>query len=139
MTSLNKAGTKLKSLRGGSVEVLVLNRVKWPHEYVLSGNSKERISYDQLSVTQWVAGFGRIMKEEKNSEINDSMLDYLVALFDDANDFSWDATKASHAVLLCRMEQGEIGNYNEVEKIDRIGLMHKDTPTTLQTSPIQRK
>ena len=120
LASLNKAGTKLKSLRGGSVEVLVPNRVKWPHEYVLSGNSKERISYDQLSVTQWVAGFGRIMKEERNSEIKDSMLDYLVALFDDANDFSWDAAKASHAVLLCRMEQGKIGNYNEVEKTDRI-------------------
>ena len=38
LASLNKAGTKLKSLRGGSVEVLVPNRVKWPHEYVLSGN-----------------------------------------------------------------------------------------------------
>ena len=120
LASLNKAGTKLKSLRGGSVEVLVPNRVKWPHEYVLSGNSKYHISYDQLSVTQWVASFGRIMKEERNSKIKDSMLDYLVALFDYANDFSWDAAKASHAVLLCRMEQGEIANYNEVEKNDRI-------------------
>ena len=48
------------------------------------------------------------------------MLDYLVSLFDDANDFSWDAAKASHAVLLCRMEQDEITSYNEVEKIDRV-------------------
>ena len=124
LASLNKTGTKIKSLRGGPVEVLVPNRVKWPHEYVLSGNSKERISYDQLSITQWVAGFGRIMKEEKNSEIKDSMLDYLVSLFDDANDFSWDAAKASHAVLLCRMEQGEIRNYTELEKIDRIRRAH---------------
>ena len=46
----------------------------------------------------------------KNQEIKEHMLelDYLVALFDDANDISWDATKASHTVLLCRMEQGEI-------------------------------
>ena len=124
LASLNKTGTKVKSLRGGPVEVLVPNRVKWPHEYVLSGNSKERISYDQLSITQWVAGFCRIMKEEKNSEIKDSMLDYLVSLFDDANDFSWDAAKASHAVLLCRMEQGEIRNYTELEKIDRIRRAH---------------
>ena len=65
LASLNKTGSKVKSLRGGAVEVLVPNRVKWPHEYVLSGNAKERISYDQLSITQWVAGFGRIMKEEK--------------------------------------------------------------------------
>ena len=44
---------------------MVANRVKWPHEYVLSGIAKERVTYDQLSVSQWVAGFGRIMKEEK--------------------------------------------------------------------------
>ena len=41
-------------------------------------NVKERVSYDQLSITQWVAGFGRIMKEERNSEIKDAMIDYLV-------------------------------------------------------------
>ena len=43
------------------------------------------------------------------------MLDYLVSLFDDANNFSWDVAKASDAVLLCRMEQGEIKNYAQVE------------------------
>ena len=67
-----------------------------------------------------MAGFGRIMREEKNSKIKDSMLDYMVSLFDDANDFSWDAAKASHAVLQCRMEQGEVKSYTEVDKIDRI-------------------
>ena len=119
LSSLKKTGTKLKSLRGGVVDVLVLNCVEWPQEYVLSGNSKERVSYDQISITQWVAGFGCIMKEQ-NSEIKDAMIDYLVSLFDDGNDFSWDAAKASHAVLLCRMEQGEIKSYTEVDKIDRV-------------------
>ena len=36
------------------------------------------------------------------------------------NNFSWDAAKASHAVLLCRMEQGEVVSYQEIDKIDRI-------------------
>ena len=120
LTETEKTGTKTKSLRGGSVEVLVPNRVKWPHEYVLSGSSKERVSYDQLSVTQWVAGFCRIMKEEKSQNFRENMLDYMIALFDDANDFSWDAAKASHAVLLCRMEQGEVTDYSQTDKIDRI-------------------
>ena len=48
------------------------------------------------------------------------MLDYLIALMEDANDFSWDAARASRAVLLCRMEQGEVKNYTETEKLDRI-------------------
>ena len=111
---------KLKSLRGGLVEVMVKHKVKWPHEYILSGSNKERISYDQLSVVQWVAGFCRIMKEEKNVESKEFMLDYLVSLLDDAQDFSWEVAKASHAVLLCRMEQGEIENYSQIEKNDRI-------------------
>ena len=111
---------KIKSSRGGSVEVLVKNKVKWPHEYILSGSSKERISYDHLSTVQWVAGFCRIMKEETNSNVKDCMLDYLVALLDDAQDFSWEVAKASHAVLLCRMEQGEVESYADVQKIDRI-------------------
>ena len=45
----NRSGTKIKSLRGGSVEVVVVNRVKWPQEYVLAGSKKERIQYDQFS------------------------------------------------------------------------------------------
>ena len=111
---------KLKSLRGGSVEVMVKHKVKWPHEYILSGSSKERVSYDQLSVIQWVAGFCRIMKEEKNTDSKEFMLDYLVSLLDDAQDFSWEAAKASHVILLCKMEQGEIENYSQIDKIDRI-------------------
>ena len=35
---------KLKSKRGGPVEVLVSYRVNWPHEYILGGSSKQRIS-----------------------------------------------------------------------------------------------
>ena len=66
-----------KSQRGDNVEVTVKTRVKWPHEYVLSGLNKERISYDQLSVIQWVAGFGRTMRDETNPEIRQHMLEYI--------------------------------------------------------------
>ena len=86
---------KIKPLHGGSVEVLVKNKVKWPHEYLLSSWSKERISYDQLAVVQWVADSCHIMKTEKNSDAKDCMLDYLVSLLDDAQDFSCEAAKAS--------------------------------------------
>ena len=104
LAEAEKSGTqKQKSLLGGPVQVLVPNKVKWPHEYVLSGSHKERVSYDQLSIIQWVTGFCRIMHDEQDQTSKNSMLDYLIALFDDANDFSWDAAKASHAVLLCRM------------------------------------
>ena len=56
----------------------------------------------------------------KNPNLRQHMLDYLIALMDDANDFSWPAAKASHAVLLCRMEQGEISNFSDTMAIERI-------------------
>ena len=61
---VNTGDQKIKSQRDG-VDVFVKHRVKWPHEFVLSCSTKERVSYDQLSVVQWVAGFCRTMKEEK--------------------------------------------------------------------------
>ena len=73
---------------------------------MLSGSTKERVTYDQLIVVQWVSGFCRSMQ---------CMLHYLVSWMDDATDFSWGAAKASHAVLLCRMEQGEIQDYSQID------------------------
>ena len=121
IAAMSETGTenKIKSQRG-SVKVMVKNRVKWPHEYVLTGASKERVSYDNLTAVQWMAGFCRTMKDEQNLLMRDHMLDYVISLLEDTSDFSWSAAKASHAVLLCRMEQGEIKNFSETEKSDRI-------------------
>ena len=68
LQQISKTGTdpKLKSQRGGQVEVLVKNRIKWPHEYVLAGTNKERVTYDQLTMGQWVAGFCRTMRDESD-------------------------------------------------------------------------
>ena len=52
------------------------------------------------------------------------MLDYVIDLLDNAIDFSWSSTKASHAVLLCRMVKGKIKSLLETEKIDRIRRAH---------------
>ena len=54
---------KIKSQRRGTVEVLVQNRVKWPHEFVLSRQNKDRLSYNQLSPIQCVAGFCQTIRE----------------------------------------------------------------------------
>ena len=47
---------------------------------------------------------------------------------DDANDFSWTSAKASHAVLLCRMEQGEVKDYSDTFAIDRIRRANAQKP-----------
>ena len=57
------------------------------------------------------------MTEVTNQNLKAHMLNYLIDLMDDANDFSWGAAKASHAVL-CRMKQGEVISYDQVDRID---------------------
>ena len=132
LTKSGMSDNKIKSQRGGAVDVFVKNRVKWPHEHVLAGSHKERVSYDQLTMGQWMAGFCRTMRDENCSENKDAMLDYLISLLDDSNDFSWSSAKACHAVLLCRMEQGEVKDYTQTDLIDRIRRAHaqRHTPST---------
>ena len=45
---------KIKSQRGGPVDFFVNYRIKWPHEYVLSGQNKDRVMYNQLTLLQWM-------------------------------------------------------------------------------------
>ena len=118
----------------------VKQHVKWPHEYVLAGNNKDCVNYNQLNITQWMAGFCRIMREEKCEESKDCMLDYIKSLIDDANNFSWQSAKASHAILLCQMEQGEITNWSETEKIDRVRAANAQRHTNgyQSSAPYQR-
>ena len=63
------------------------------------------------------------------------MLDYLISLFENAQDYSWEAQKASHAFLLCRMEQGEVKNYaDKIDKIRRANEQRHLTPPTSSTN-----
>ena len=65
---------KYKSQRGGSMDIFVKERVKWPHEFVLVGNTKDRITYNQLNSTQWMSGFCRILRDENCQKIKDHMI-----------------------------------------------------------------
>ena len=76
---------------------------------------------DPLAIDDWF-----LQKHEgRNQHANQrAYVDYVINLLEDANDFSWASAKASHAVLLCRMEQREVVGWSDVEKIDRIHRAH---------------
>ena len=119
LQAINMQG-KFKSQRGGSSETVYCKKeVPWPHNFILSGSSKSRISYDNLSMSQWVSGFGAIIREESNVETKNQMLEYLSDLMDDSHDFGWQSAKAAHAVLLCKMEDNKV-EWSETAKIDRV-------------------
>ena len=91
-------------------------------ELCLGGTTKNRLTYDALSMSQWVSGFAQIIRDESNQKTRDNMLDYLADLMEDSHDFGWSSAKGSHAVLLCKMENKI--NWSETQKIDRVRQVH---------------
>ena len=130
---------KLKSQRGGGENIFVKKQVPWPQNHILRGQSKARVSYDRLSWCQWIAGFATIAREESDLDTKNAMLEYLAHLIsesgylaypeyladlmEDAHDFSWASAKGSHAMLLCKMEEGKL-QWSDTLKIDRIRRAH---------------
>ena len=122
-SSGNEKVQKLKSKRGGNIDVIVKEKVSWPHEPILGGMQRQRISYDKLSLTQWTQGFCRNILEENSVERRDAMVSYMADLMEDATDFSWQGAKAAHAVMLCEMERGVL-TWEDTKRIDRIRRAH---------------
>ena len=60
------------------------------------------------------------MRDELDLTMRKHMLEYLISIMDDANEFLWTSAKASHRVLLCHMEQGKIKDYSDTLAIDWI-------------------
>ena len=65
----------------------VKNKVLWPHEPILGGAQRQRVSYDQLSLTQWVQGFCKNILEERSHERREVMVAYMSDLMEDATNF----------------------------------------------------
>ena len=119
----NDSSVKLKSKRGGTVEVNVKNKVSWPHEAILGGVSRQRVTYDQLSLTQFIQGFCKNIMEESCNDRRYTMVSYLSDLMEDATDFTWQSAKAAHTVLLCEMERGSL-QWEDMDRIDLIRRAH---------------
>ena len=130
---------KFKSQRGGSETIWVKKEVAWPHNHVLGGSSKNRVTYDNLTISQWVSGFATIIRDENDLATKNKMLEYLSEIMEDSHDFGWSAAKGSHAVLLCKMEEGRI-TWDETHKIDRVrrAYAHRSTSSS-QASHVNKK
>ena len=56
--------------------------VPWPQNHILSGTSKSRVTYDNLSMAQWVSGFCAIIRDESNGQTKNNMLNYVADMED---------------------------------------------------------
>ena len=108
---------KFKSQRGGSDTYWCKRELPWSQNHILSGTSKSRVAYDNLSMAQWVVGFCAIIKDESNVQTKNNMLSYVADLMEDCHDLGWQSAKGAHAVVLCHMEENKV-NCDETNKLD---------------------
>ena len=118
---------KYKSQRGGPEVVYVPRQVPWPQNYILAGPEKQRVGYDDLNIFQWVAGYAGIIRDEIDIDTKHNMIDHLIDLMEDANDFSWSGAKAAHCVVLTRLENCKI-EWEDTSKLERIRRQHAQRP-----------
>ena len=55
------------------MDVLVKNKVAWPQEANLGGINRSRLTYDQLSMSQWVQGFCKNVLDEPDQGIRHTL------------------------------------------------------------------
>ena len=89
----------------------------------MAGTSKNRVSYDILSIFQWISGFCSIIKEETNVKTKNAMLEYVSDIMDDAQDFDWASIKGAHALSLFKMEEGKL-DWHMTSRLDRLRKAH---------------
>ena len=85
-----------------------------------------------------MAGFAQIIREEQNNQTRNHMLEYLSNIMEDSHDFGWQAAMASHAVLLCKMEESKI-DWHETNKIDHVRRVHAQTASSNHSQSLANK
>ena len=73
--------------RGRLVDVLVSKYINWQHEHILGGTNKQRSSYDQMNLMQFIQGFTKTILEEPDKSNREKMLVNLSELMQ-KNDFT---------------------------------------------------
>ena len=99
------------------------NKLVWPHESILGGVNMKRVTYDPLTLTQWVKDFCKNILKESCNERKYIMVSYFIDLMEDATDFAWQRAKAAHAVSFCEMEWGSL-QWEDMGRIDLIRRAH---------------
>ena len=112
-------------------------KVKWPQDLAFVGTLRRRPTYEQLTLPQWLLGFLRIRQEEQDPQIKENMIEYLTELAQDACDYSWDAAKGAHSILLHRMGDGVL-NWANLKDIQKIRKRYAQT-TSAQSGPDKSK
>ena len=103
----NGGGKSLKSGKESKITTTVLYPQLWPHSFLSLTNARRDIKYDELTLEEFVAGYGQILQSPDLVEIERSArLKHLVSLMYFAQQYEWHAVLSFHGAVLLEIERG---------------------------------
>ena len=103
----NGGGKSLKSGKESKITTTVLYPQLWPHSFLSLTNARRDIKYDDLTLEEFVAGYGQILLSPDIAETERSArLKHLVSLIYFAQQYEWQAVLSFHRAVLLEIERG---------------------------------
>ena len=97
----------MKSGKESKITTTVLYPQLWPHSFLSLTNARRDIKYDELTLEEFVAGYGQILQSPDIVEIERSArLKHLVSLMYFAQQYEWQAALSFHRAVLLEIERG---------------------------------
>ena len=95
--------------------------ITWPQNCVYVGPERNTVTYNELTLSQFTAGFLNSVLVETNALYRSNMIVYMAHLFQSINDIGFVSAKGAHHVLLKQMEEGlvtwgDLHACNEIRK-----------------------
>ena len=82
--------------------------LRWPNKGFVGGTNRKRLSYDDMSIPQWVAGqLNNISQIQENSLLR-LVLDQVIAAMRDASSLPWAAVRGAWASSMHDREEGRL-------------------------------
>jgi len=98
---------KLKSGKEAKITSMVLVLQHWPHSYLLLSQAKCHVKYEELTIDEFVAGYGQILLSPQLSQPEvPARLRHLVSLMYFAQRYEWHAALSFHGSVLLEIERG---------------------------------
>ena len=100
-------GKSLKPGKEGTITSTVLYLPSWPHCYLSITHGRRDLKYEELTLAEFVAGYGQILLPPDLSEVErSSRLKHLVSLMYFSQLYEWQAVLSFHGAVLLEIEGG---------------------------------
>ena len=100
-------GKSLKSGKEAKITSTVLYPQSWPHCYLSITHGRHDVKYEELTLAEFVAGYGQILLSPDLAEVElSSRLKHLVSLMYFSQLFNWQAVLSFHCTVFLEIERG---------------------------------